>query len=124
MGDSTLKNQCKCGLVFLGPEVMQTEYRDVVHGRAACSVVETPWPWRTYPSPISPEKTEGANAQQVGGTYYQKPIQPWDFITANGIGFLEGNAIKYISRHREKNGKEDLQKAIHYLQKAIEVYYP
>lgn len=65
-----------------------------------------------------------ANDKQIGGTHYQTPIQPWDFIVANNIGFLEGNAIKYAARHRQKNGKEDLEKAIHYLQKAIEVYYP
>lgn len=65
-----------------------------------------------------------ANAKQVGGSYYQTPIQSWDFIVANGLGFLEGNAIKYIARHRKKNGREDLEKAIHYLQKALEVFYP
>jgi len=65
----------------------------------------------------------GANEKQVGGAHYKKKIQPWDFITANEIPFLEGNAIKYIVRHREKGGRADLEKAIHYLQKALEVYY-
>lgn len=67
---------------------------------------------------------QNANDHQVGGTHYQKPIPPWDFIVANGIGFLEGNAIKYIARHRDKNGREDLEKALHYIQKALETYYP
>lgn len=63
-----------------------------------------------------------ANDTQVGGTQYQrKTIQPWDFIVANGLGFLEGNAIKYIARWRDKNGIEDLKKARHYLDKLIEV---
>ena len=66
----------------------------------------------------------GANAKQVGGEHYKTPLQPWDFITRNNIGFLEGNAIKYICRHKTKGGKEDLKKAIHYLEKALEVYYP
>lgn len=65
-----------------------------------------------------------ANDKQVGGTHYQTPIQPWDFIVANDIGFLEGTAIKYIARHKRKGGRVDLEKAIHTLQKAIEVYYP
>jgi hypothetical protein len=66
-----------------------------------------------------------ANDKQVGGTHYQTRIQPWDFIVANNIGFLEGNAIKYICRHNSTStGREDLEKAIHYLQKAIESYYP
>ena len=62
-----------------------------------------------------------ANAQQVGGAHYAvKTIQPWDFIIANNIGYLEGNIIKYISRWKDKGGVEDLKKAQHYLQKLIE----
>ena len=63
-----------------------------------------------------------ANEQQVGGAHYAvKAIQPWDFIIANNIGYLEGNIIKYISRWKDKGGLEDLKKAQHYLQKLIEV---
>jgi hypothetical protein len=62
-----------------------------------------------------------ANSSQVGGDHYQKVIQPWDYIIANDIGYMEGNIIKYISRWRDKNGVEDLRKAQHYLQKLIEV---
>lgn len=62
-----------------------------------------------------------ANDFQHGGVHYQKPIQPWDYIAANGIGFFEGNAIKYLSRWREKGGIEDLRKAQHYIQKLIEL---
>jgi hypothetical protein len=63
-----------------------------------------------------------ANATQVGGSHYKKvKIEPWDYITANGLGFLEGNAIKYLTRFRSKNGVEDLKKARHYLDKLIEV---
>jgi len=62
-----------------------------------------------------------ANDRQHGGNHYQKPIQPWDFIAANGIGFFDGNAIKYLSRWRDKGGVEDLLKAKHYIDKLIEV---
>ena len=63
-----------------------------------------------------------ANARQVGGTHYVgAAIQPWDFIVSNGIGFLEGNIIKYVARWRKKGGVEDLRKAEHYLAKLIEV---
>lgn len=63
-----------------------------------------------------------ANDIQHGGDHYKKqPIQVWDFITANGIGFLEGNAIKYLSRWRHKGGIEDLKKARHYIDKLIEI---
>lgn len=58
---------------------------------------------------------------QVGGTHYLSSIQAWDYILANDLGYLEGNIIKYVTRHRKKNGVQDLEKALHYLQKLIEV---
>ena len=58
---------------------------------------------------------------QVGGNHYSKmKIQPIDFITANGIGYIEGNIIKYVCRYKSKNGVEDLKKAQHYLQMLID----
>ena len=63
-----------------------------------------------------------ANEQQVGGAHYAvKAIQPWDYIIANDLGYLEGNIVKYVSRWKDKGGIEDLKKAQHYLQKLIEV---
>jgi len=63
-----------------------------------------------------------ANAVQVGGEHYKtKGIQPWDAIHAWGLGFFSGNVVKYVARHREKNGVEDLKKARHYLDKLIEL---
>jgi hypothetical protein len=63
-----------------------------------------------------------ANEQQVGGAHYAvKAIQPWDYIIANDLGYLEGNVVKYVSRWKDKGGIEDLKKAQHYLQKLIEV---
>lgn len=63
-----------------------------------------------------------ANEQQVGGAHYAvKAIQPWDYIVANNLGYLEGNIVKYVSRWKDKGGIEDLKKAQHYLQKLIEV---
>lgn len=58
---------------------------------------------------------------QVGGNHYSKmKIQPIDFITENGLGYIEGNIIKYVCRYKDKNGLEDLKKAQHYLQMLIE----
>ena len=62
-----------------------------------------------------------ANESQVGGKHYLMKIQPWDFIAANGFGFLEGNVIKYISRYKAKGGLNDLLKAEQYLKKLIEI---
>lgn len=58
---------------------------------------------------------------QIGGSHYKEmAIQPIEFIMKNNIGFMEGNAIKYISRWRSKGGIEDLKKARHYLDMLIE----
>lgn len=63
-----------------------------------------------------------ANEAQVGGVHYKvAPIQPWDFIAANKLGFFEGNVIKYVSRYPVKGGVMDLLKAQHYLEKLIEL---
>ena len=63
-----------------------------------------------------------ANDVQVAGTHYKdKAIQPWDYIIANELGYLEGNIVKYVSRWKDKGGLDDLKKAQHYLAKLIEV---
>ena len=64
---------------------------------------------------------EGANSIQVGGAHYQREIQPWDYIAANGLGYFEGCVIKYITRWRDKGGVQDLKKCVHYLEKLIEI---
>jgi len=61
--------------------------------------------------------------KQVGGTHYKSDIECWDYIIANNIDYLEGSAIKYITRHKKKGGRADILKAIHYLEKILEVQY-
>lgn len=52
---------------------------------------------------------------EVGGDHYEKQkIQAIEYIHANDLDFDEGNVVKYISRHKDKNGAEDLAKCIHY----------
>lgn len=59
--------------------------------------------------------------RQVGGEHYNKNvIQPWHIIDSHNLDFYEGNAIKYILR-RKGDRVEDLQKAIHYLERKIEL---
>ena len=60
--------------------------------------------------------------KQVGGSHYQLEIQPIDFIVKYNIPVREANVIKYITRHREKNGRQDIEKAIHYLEMILEDY--
>lgn len=54
--------------------------------------------------------------------HYKKAIQPIDYIQANDLGFEEGNVIKYITRHKEKNGADDIRKAIHYCNYILDKY--
>jgi len=65
-----------------------------------------------------------ANDLQVGGVHYRTSgyeIQHWDFAARRGYDYFQGAATKYIDRWREKNGIEDIDKAIHYLQKYREL---
>jgi hypothetical protein len=68
------------------------------------------------------EPKESALAQQEGGSHYKElRIQPVEYIHANGIPFIEGNVIKYVSRWRKKGGVQDLKKAMHFIQLLIDL---
>lgn len=59
---------------------------------------------------------------QVGGDHYKnKKMQPIELITKTRCSFIQGCIWKYITRYKEKNGKEDINKCIHYAQLAIEL---
>lgn len=59
---------------------------------------------------------------QIDGSHYKsQAIQPAEYIHANGIGYFEGNVIKYVSRWKAKNGITDLQKAKHYIELLIDL---
>lgn len=61
---------------------------------------------------------------QVGGNHYKSlKIQPVEYITANGLSFLEGNVVKYITRHKTKGGIADIKKVIHYCQLILSTEY-
>mgnify|MGYP001165350692 CR=1 FL=1 len=61
---------------------------------------------------------------QEGGKHYKKmKVQPAYFINENNLQFAEGNAIKYICRHKLKGGAVDINKAIHYLKMILERDY-
>ena len=62
-------------------------------------------------------------AQEGGGHYKNRGIQPLEYTMKNNLSFCEGNVVKYISRYKSKNGIEDLAKVIHYaLLASYEVY--
>ena len=61
---------------------------------------------------------------QVGGSHYKDmAIQPVEYIYANEMPYMDGNVVKYISRHRSKNGAEDVRKAIQYCQMILQMEY-
>ncbi len=65
-----------------------------------------------------------ASDKQVGGTHYKDMVvQPAEFINKNKLLFAEGNAIKYICRHKAKGELKDIEKATHYLEMIIERDY-
>jgi hypothetical protein len=72
-------------------------------------------------------KIKADSNMQIGGTHYtDMAIQPWEAMRAwmseeEFIGYLKGNVIKYLARCESKGGSEDLKKAMHYLDKLIEM---
>lgn len=88
--------------------------------------------WRPFqeyvpPATHAPEKEEipdKATEFQVGGDHYKgSTMQVFDIWDAFGLDPYEASAVKYILRHRKKNGREDIEKAIHYLQVIMEKTY-
>lgn len=70
------------------------------------------------------DKTESPLTTQVAGNHYKDlKIQPVEYIHANGIDYLAGNVVKYISRHKAKGGAVDVRKAIHYCEMILALEY-
>src|SRR5687767_10719834 len=48
---------------------------------------------------------------QIGGNHYKElKLQPTEYVLANGLGFIEGNVVKYVTRHASKGGADDIRK--------------
>ena len=56
-------------------------------------------------------------------TYYGTGFDVIDFCQKNNLDFMQGNVIKYATRYKEKNGKEDLLKAREYIDRIIKEKY-
>lgn len=61
--------------------------------------------------------------QEAGDHYKNMRIQPVEFCQANGLGYCESSVIKYVCRHKRKNGAEDIRKAIHFLELLLDLEY-
>jgi hypothetical protein len=70
--------------------------------------------------PTNGDKLLKPNEYQVGGAHYKTAYEHWDLCLNTKMGYLEGNATRYIVRWRKKGGVEDLRKALHYVNKLIE----
>lgn len=66
-----------------------------------------------------------ALTKQVGGSHYKgMAIQPAEFCQRNRLPYLESSVIRYVTRHKLKHGRVDIEKAIHCLELLLELEYP
>lgn len=69
-------------------------------------------------------ETECSLDVQVGGNHYSKMvIQPAEYCEYNNIPAMEAAVIKYVSRHQDKNGVQDLEKAKDLINMIIDMRY-
>jgi hypothetical protein len=62
--------------------------------------------------------------RQEGGDHYKKyAIQPIEYVQKNQLNALESFIIKYATRHRDKNGAEDIRKIIHCAELLLAIEY-
>ena len=83
-------------------------------------------PWSEFDAIQHPPKSEEPDISaldvQTGGSHYKDMvIQPIEFTMKNNLNFCQGNVIKYITRYKQKNGLEDLEKVKHYVDLLIEL---
>lgn len=96
--------------------------RWVTDGRSAqCTACGLVAPYESAMTQVNTQETNALDVQVGGGHYKKFNIQPVEYIHANGIGYFEGNVIKYVSRWRDKGGTADLEKAKHYIDLLIEL---
>jgi len=71
-----------------------------------------------------PQTNQSPLNKQVAGNHYKDMvIQPVQYCQQNKLNYCESNVIKYVSRHRNKNGKQDLLKARHMIDLLIQLEY-
>lgn len=64
-----------------------------------------------------------ANSTQVGGTHYKTKYEHWDMVAKYGLGYFDAQIARYITRWRNKDGMKDLNKALHFSNKMLELVY-
>jgi len=82
---------------------------------------------KMYDPPSDPHRPKPASAldTQVGGDWYKTlVIQPVEYCQKNELNMIEAGVVKYVTRHKARNGRQDIEKAIHLLQMLLEMEYP
>ncbi len=97
----------------------QWEIREYANAVGQIIAERFPRTWELFTKEKS--MSQANNIQHGGDHYKKKVIEPGTSSKPTVIGFLDGNAIKYLTRWKDKNGIEDLKKARHYIDKLIEV---
>lgn len=69
------------------------------------------------------EKRRKEIENKINPSYYGTGLDVIDFCQKNNLDFMQGNVIKYVTRYKEKNGKEDLLKAKEYIDRIIKENY-
>lgn len=70
------------------------------------------------------DSNKSALKRQVAGSHYKDmAIQPVEFCMKNNLNFCVSSTIKYLCRYKSKNGKQDLEKARHFIDLLIELEY-
>lgn len=72
---------------------------------------------------VNTDASTYSESNPVKPNHYDMPITPIEYIERNGLGFSEGKVVKYVSRHRQKNGAEDLKKAMMYIKYILKFEY-
>ncbi|AUR82757.1 protein of unknown function DUF3310 [Vibrio phage 1.271.B._10N.286.54.B4] len=96
----------------------------IIHYDTSVPLTQSYQPATTEQRVAAARFDQAATERQIGGDYYKSlKIQPHEYIEANSLPFLEGNVVKYVTRHASKNGVQDIDKAIHYLELIKQMRY-
>ena len=103
-------------------ESFETNHRLAIKGYSFDKGVDGMW-YQMGPSRFADDKPSPL-AVQPGGDHYRKyKIQPVEYINANGLSFLAGNIVKYVTRYKDKGGRADIEKIKHYCDLILEFEY-
>ena len=115
-----MKKQVECISDFYS-QLTKGKIYEVIYEFTDCITVSNDFGYRKrYPIDAFREvKNSEDITDKIKPSYYGKEFDVIDFCQANNLDFMQGNVIKYVTRYKEKNGKEDLYKAKQYLDRMI-----